>query len=73
MKKNWFVFAEYFGYVMVLFYLVIGLGFIFTNIFEEFISTGTTRIGLGVILILYSLFRAFRIFKKVKEVKNENR
>lgn len=73
MKKNWLVFAGYFGYVMVLFYLVIGLGFLLTNVFQEFIADGKWRTILGILLILYSIFRAFRILKKVKEIKNENK
>lgn len=67
------MFAGYFGYVMVLFYLVLGLGFLLTNIFQEFISTGNLRTALGILLILYSIFRAFRIYKKVKEIKDENK
>jgi len=70
--KNWLVFVGYFGYVMVLFYLVLGLGFLLTNIFQEFIA-GNWRIILGILLILYSIFRAFRIYKKVKEIKDENK
>ena len=67
------MFAGYFGYVMVLFYLVLGLGFLLTNIFQEFIPTGNLRTALGILLILYSIFRAFRIYKKVKEIKDENK
>jgi positive regulator of sigma E activity len=73
MTKSWLMFAGYFGYVMVLFYLVLGLGFLLTNIFQEFISTGNLRTALGILLILYSIFRAFRIYKKVKEIKDENK
>lgn len=73
MTKNWLTFAGYFGYVMVLFYLVLGLGFLLTNIFQEFISTGGWRTLLGILLILYSIFRGFRIYKKVKEIKDENK
>lgn len=70
-RKFWFMFVGYFGYVMVLFYLVLGLGFLFTSVFEEFISTGIARIVLGILLVLYSFFRAFRIFKQVKTQKDE--
>lgn len=70
-RKFWFLLAGYFGYVMVLFYLALGLGFLLTNVFIEFISAGPLRIFLGILLILYSFFRAFRIYKQVKESKDE--
>jgi hypothetical protein len=73
MTKNWLTLTGYFGYVMVLFYLALGLGFLLTDIFQEFIQTGGWRTLLGVALILYSIFRGFRIYKKVKEIKDENK
>jgi hypothetical protein len=72
MKMNLRTIAGYFAYVMVLFYLALGLGFLFTTIFQDFIPTGGLRTGLGIILILYAIFRAFRINKNVKETKDEN-
>lgn len=65
------MFVGYFGYVMVLFYLVLGFGFLLTSVFEEFIPAGIARVVLGILLVLYSFFRAFRIFKQVKRQKDE--
>jgi hypothetical protein len=56
------MFAGYFGYVMPFFYLVLGLGFLLTPLFSDFIDRGVMRTGLGILLILYAIFRAFRIF-----------
>lgn len=65
---NWWLKAiNYFGYTMVLFYFALGLSIIFTNAFQEIVGKGALRISFGVVLILYSFFRAFRVYKKIKE------
>ena len=72
-KSFWLMLAGYFGYVMVLFYLALGLGFLLTNVFSEFISAGILRVSLGLLLILYSIFRAFRIYKQNKNEKHDEK
>lgn len=52
---------------MVFFYLALGISVLFTNALQEIIGKGALRISFGVVLILYSFFRAFRVYKKIKE------
>lgn len=54
-----------FGGVMIVFYLGLGLFFIFSPLFDHIDKA--IRIIFGSALILYSLARAFRTYEKVKE------
>lgn len=69
--KRWLKVASYFGYTMVLFYLAFGLCILFTGALQEIIARGALRTAFGVLLILYSIFRAFRVYKKIKCDENQ--
>jgi small-conductance mechanosensitive channel len=63
-------FLKIMRYVMPLFYLVIGLLLTLTQFLGE--ETGKFRLGLGILLIVYSVFRAWRIMKDpVNSEQNE--
>jgi cytochrome c biogenesis protein CcdA len=56
--------VQYFGFLMVIFYLVLGFLFIFsTKFFPEL--NRIARLIFGVILVIYGIFRAFRAFKSL--------
>jgi len=55
--------------VMAVAYLAIGVFLLFTNMLDNRIHTGM-RIGLGVTLGLYGVFRVYRAYKKITQ-KNE--
>ncbi len=59
-------FLQIFGYVMVLFYLILSSILIFTNIFSASLSP-IKRYILGGMLLAYGIFRAYRIFLSQKE------
>lgn len=65
--NNWYSqFMIMFGVIMTLFYVGVGLYFIFsTNLahIDSFI-----RYLVGGVFIFYGIYRAFRVFEKVKEV-----
>jgi hypothetical protein len=56
--------VQYFGFFMVIFYLVLGLIFIFsTNFFPDL--NRNAKIIFGAILMIYGIFRAYRAFKSL--------
>jgi len=57
--------TRYFGFFMVLLYLVLGLIFIFsTGAFPEL--SRTTKLIVGCILVIYAFFRAYRAIKNLQ-------
>jgi hypothetical protein len=56
--------AKYFGLFMVIFYLILGFLFIFSDGFFPELNRNA-RIIFGVILVLYGIFRASRAFKSL--------
>jgi positive regulator of sigma E activity len=63
-------FLKIMRYVMPLFYLVIGLLLMLTQFLGE--ETGKFRRVMGILLIVYSVFRAWRIMKDpVNSEQNE--
>jgi len=56
--------VKYFGFFMVIFYLVLGFLFIFSSkIFPEF--NRIAKLIFGLILVLYGIFRAYRAIKSL--------
>ena len=55
--------------VMALAYLAIGVVLLFTNLLSNRLHPGM-RIGLGITLGLYGVFRVYRAYKKITQ-KNE--
>jgi hypothetical protein len=55
--------------VMAVAYLVIGVVLLFTNFLNNRLHPGM-RIGLGITLGLYGVFRVYRAYKKISQ-KNE--
>ena len=58
--------------VMALLYLAISFMLLFTTLFDNAISSGNTRLLLGILLGVYGIFRVFRAIKKYKGNKDEN-
>lgn len=59
-------FLKIFGYVMVLFYLILSSVLLFTNIFSTTLSP-IKRYILGGMLLAYGIFRAYRVFQSQKD------
>jgi len=60
-------FAFYFGIIMISIYLLMGLAFMFTNVFATVL--GTNKFYIGLALVIYSIFRlwmTFRLFRSKK-------
>lgn len=56
--------VQYFGFLMVIFYLVLGFLFIFSNVLFPELNR-YVKIVFGAILVIYGIFRAFRAFKSL--------
>jgi hypothetical protein len=54
-------------YVMPLFYLAVGILLVFTKFLGE--ETGKIRLVLGILIMLYSLFRGWRVIKDNENLK----
>lgn len=56
------------GYIfectMAILYLAIAYTLLLTSIFDEAIANANIRIGLGILLAVYGLFRIFRAIRK---------
>ncbi|MEI6523848.1 MAG: hypothetical protein ACOYNH_00845 [Bacteroidia bacterium] len=61
-------FGYYFGMIMIIVYLLAGVMLIFTPVFEEYL--GTFKLFLGVLLIVYALFRVWATLK-IRKFRNE--
>jgi cytochrome c biogenesis protein CcdA len=59
---------KYFGFLMVIVYIAIGLLFIFWSDFFSDLNRNA-RYLIGCILVIYGLFRAYRI---VKDLRHDN-
>ena len=59
-------FLKIFGYVMVLFYLILSSVLLFTNIFSTTLPP-IKRYILGGMLLAYGIFRAYRVFQSQKD------
>jgi hypothetical protein len=57
-------FRNYFGFVMVLLYIVLGGLFLFTDIASETFSQ--YRTGIGITFIIYGIIRSWMTWKKIK-------
>ncbi|MCK9399531.1 MAG: hypothetical protein M0Q51_06000 [Bacteroidales bacterium] len=57
--------VKYFGFFMVVFYLVIGLLFIFSTQFFPALNQNA-KLFFGIILLIYGIFRAYRAIKSLK-------
>jgi Kef-type K+ transport system membrane component KefB len=55
---------RYFGAIMAIFYFVMGLGFM---VLPWFAQLEEIRYAVGVMLILYSIFRTYRLIKNLKQ------
>jgi len=62
---------SWFGYLMPLAYVALGLFFILSERMKEYFNAPTQRYGIGGILIVYGLFRSFRILKLKKDAKKD--
>lgn len=61
---------SWFGYLMPLAYIALGLFFMFSERMKEnFIPT--QRYAIGGLIIVYGLFRTFRILKSIKDAKKD--
>jgi len=58
-----------FGYFMVVFYLVIGVFLLTTDRLQNHL-TPIQKNGIGVIVIVYGIFRGYRIFKDKNSDQN---
>jgi hypothetical protein len=57
--------VKYFGFFMVMFYLVLGFLFIFlTDFFPEL--NRNAKLIFGIALVIYGIFRAYRTIKTIK-------
>jgi hypothetical protein len=56
--------AKYFGFFMVVFYLVLGCLFIFSSRFFPELNR-IAKLIFGVILVIYGIFRAYRAVKSL--------
>jgi hypothetical protein len=59
-----------FGLIIVLFILLIGIGLIFTNYFDNIPKN--IRIVLGILLLVYGSFRLVNIIIKLKNQSDED-
>jgi uncharacterized membrane protein HdeD (DUF308 family) len=59
---------KYFGLFMVIVYLGIGIFLILMGENSAFLNR-TTRLVLGIALIVYGIFRAWRVFKTQRDEK----
>ena len=50
---------KYFGFIMVLIYVALGFFIIFSKLFTDALPQWQ-RVAVGVVLIVYGLFRAYR-------------
>jgi hypothetical protein len=57
-------FRNYFGFIMVLLYIIIGGLFLFTNIAAD--TFPDYRTGIGITCITYGTIRAFMTWRKIK-------
>ena len=65
-KIGWLIFEC----VMAVLYLLFGVVFLFTSVFDKVIQGGF-GIALGIVLVLYGIFRIFRAVKKIASKENE--
>jgi len=59
---------KYFGFIMVIVYPGIGIFLILMGENSAFLNR-TTRLVLGIALIVYGIFRAWRVFKTQRDEK----
>jgi hypothetical protein len=59
---------KYFGFFMVVFYIILGLLFVFSSEFFPELNR-IAKLIFGVILVIYGIFRAYRA---IKSLKHEN-
>jgi len=71
LSKQYSVFTMALGAFMVFVYAGVGIIFLF---FPDFVNIlkGTPRILLGILLIMYSVFRIYRIIKTWRERDEED-
>ena len=55
---------------MSLLYLAMSFVLLFTKLFEDAISDKSIRLGLGILLGFYGIFRAYRAIKKLLKKDN---
>ena len=65
-KLGWLIFEC----VMACLYLAFGAIFLFTPIFDRIIQGGLS-IALGLVLVLYGIFRVFRAIRKIASRNNK--
>ena len=63
---TWKKITSIFGLVMIVFYLVAGGLLIFSDVFPEF--DGWMRYGLGILFLLYGIFRFWRVVKNTNAI-----
>ncbi len=71
MNTKWMHPMNLFSLVMILIILSIGIGFLATNLFPEIIN-GNSRKILGVIFLVYALFRSMRFYQIINAKENED-
>jgi hypothetical protein len=62
------IYSKYFGLLMMVVYMVVGLLLIFSENFLDFLNK-TTKFVLGIILIGYGIFRAYRALRTARNEK----
>ena len=65
-KLGWLIFES----VMAVLYLIFGAIFLFTPTFDKVMQKGF-GIALGIVLVLYGIFRIFRAVRKITSKNNE--
>jgi hypothetical protein len=71
LKNGLQVIIDYFGMVMVFIYLFLGFGVLFSEFARERFPE-SFRLMLGIVLVLYGLFRGYRDFRKMMDRRNVN-
>ena len=60
---------RYFGFFMVIFYFIVGAFLLFSDNMLLFLSP-IQKNGIGIVVIIYGIFRGYRIYKGQKENLN---
>ncbi len=60
---------KYFGFLMILVYFAAGFLLIFSDFLSNIIYNKFSKIGIGILFVVYAIFRTYRA---IKELRMEN-
>lgn len=69
-KFNYTTTILYFSYFMVVVYILVGL-FLLTHKQITYLEA-TQKNSLGILCLVYGLYRGYRIYKQLKKINNES-